>query len=302
MGILDVLESLGYEFEGRGNYRRCVQFDSLVINISKDLFYWNSKNFGGNTYNFLITIENKSSKEAMQILNGFGMVEEKPRQVENKVLRFPTKHEIEYFTKRANYYHRSLLQDENKIEYWHKQGINEYSIKKFQLGWAYECPVVRDIDSFTIPYLRGSDIIDIKHRLNINSKDKYRHEKSGVDNYLFNINGLYREDGLNWPGDAILLEGEKKAIVFNQHGFRTASIGGANAWKDDFLKDFHDAKIDYIYVMLDPGMEEQAERLASRIKAQGKNSKAVFLPDKPDDFIIKGNTANDVLGFVYGGV
>ena len=301
MGILNVLESLGYEFDGSGTYRRCKQYDSLVLNIDKDSFYWNSKNMGGYAYKFLTEVEHKSKREAMQILSGFGMVEEKPRQVEPKVLRLPTQAEIEYFTRRANYYHRSLLQDKDKIEYWYKQGINETSIQLFNLGWAYECPVVRDIDSFTIPYLRGRDIIDIKHRLNINGGDKYRKEVKGFDNYLFNVNGLYREDGLNWPGDAILLEGEKKAIVFNQHGFRAASIPGANGWHDDFLKEFSNAKIDYIYVMLDPGMEEQAERLASRIKSFGKRSKAVFLPDKPDDFIIAGHTANDVLDFVYGG-
>lgn len=300
MGILDVLESCGYSFEGTGNYRKCKQYDSLVVNIQKDLFFWNSKNRGGNAYKFLTEIEGKSKREALNILNGFGMADFTPKPVQTHIPRFPTKYEIEYFTRRAKYYHTALMNDKDKAEYWFKNGINEHSIHMFKLGWAYECPTSYNIDSYTIPYIKGSEIINIKHRLNINGGDKYRVELKGFDNYLFNVNGLYRQDGINWPGDAILLEGEKKAIVFHQHGFRTASIPGANGWRDDFLKEFVDAKIDYIYVMLDPGMEEQAERLANQIKNKGLKSKAVFLPDKPDDFIIKGATNKDVLNYVYG--
>ena len=297
-GIVDVLGNFGYTFNGTGRYLRCNEFDSLVVNVDNDLYYWNSKNKGGNVYQFLTDIEGKSPKEAMGLLDNnltYSTTKKKPK----RNITLPDKTRIEYLTQRANYYHRLLMEDDEKIEYWLGQGINTYSIKLFNLGWAYECPVVPYIDSFTIPYIRGSDIINIRHRLNVSNKDKYRPEMSGLNNYLFNVNGLYRQDGISWPGDAILLEGEKKAIVFNQYGFRAASIPGANTWRDDFINHFDKANIDFIYVLLDPGMEEQAEKLAYKIKKYGKQSKAIFLPEKPDDFLNNGNSVKDVMYFMY---
>lgn len=220
----------------------------------------------------------------------------KPKQ--NKVT-LPTITQIKYLARRAEYYHKSLIKDEDKVEYWFNEGISHYSIKLFKLGWAYECPLTPYIDSYTIPYIKGKDIVNIRHRLNVSGGDKYRPEVTGLSNYLFNVNGLYRQDGINWPGDAILLEGEKKAIVFHQQGFRAVSIPGVNSWRKDMLKFFHKAGIDTIYVMLDPGMEEKAERLSFNIKKQGKKSKPVFLPQKPDDFLNNGHTNKDIVSLMY---
>lgn len=292
--IQSVLESLGYQFVGSGAYKRCKQYNSLVINTDSDLFYWNSKNIGGNIYQFLTKIEMMSKSDALNYLHDFTQI--KPYKIpQPKQLHFPSKQQIEYLAKRANYYYSSLIKDKSHIEYWYKQGINEFSIHKFKLGWAYECPIVPNYDSFTIPYLKGKDIINIRHRLNVNSGDKYRPEIPGISNYLFNVNGLYRDDCISWPGDAVLLEGEKKAMVFDQHGFRATSIPGANAWDNSFLKEFNNAGIDFIYVLLDPGMEEQSEKIAKMIRNNGKHAKAIFLPDKPDDFLNAGYTAKDVL-------
>lgn len=297
--ILSVLESLGYKFEGNGAYRRCTQHDSLVINVDKDLFYWNKLGIGGNAYQFLTRVEDMSTSSAMKYLNDLtGNYQPRlfPKQ-ENELI-LPTKDQVEYLAKRTFFYHKNLLDDKDHIEYWYKQGINEFSIHKFKLGWAYECPVVPHQDSFTIPYIRGTDIINIRHRLNNNTKDKYRPEMAGLSNYLFNVNGLYRQDGINWPGDAILIEGEKKAIVFHQHGFRVAAIPGANAWRTKFVEEFNKAGIDCIYVLLDPGMEQQAEKIAKSIQMFGKKAKPIFLPDKPDDMILSGIKAGEILDYL----
>ncbi len=293
--VLSLLQNIGYNFEGNGTYRRCKQHDSLVVNTDKDYFYWNSKGKGGDALTFLLEIENLSYKEAMSVLSNYDYRKQNISYSTETKITLPSEYQINYLQQRAGFYHKSLLRDENKRTYWYKQGINNYSIHTFKLGWAYECPVTPYIDSYTIPYIKGSDIINIRHRLNINGSDKYRPEMSGLSNYLYNVNGLYRQDGLNWPGDAILLEGEKKAIVFHQHGFRAVSIPGANAWKAEFIKEFHDAGINYIYVMLDPGMEEQANRISDFLNRMGKKSKPIFLPEKPDDMLNNGTTAREIL-------
>lgn len=298
--ILHVLESLGYRFDScSGAYRRCIQHDSLVINTNKDLFYWNKLGIGGNSYQFLTKVESMDSGSAMKYLETLtGNYQPRLFPKQESEIIFPTKDQVEYLAKRANFYYKNLLNDKDHIEYWYKQGINEFSIHRFRLGWAYECPVVPHQDSFTIPYIRGTDIINIRHRLNVTNNNKYRPEMPGLSNYLFNINGLYRQDSINWPGDAILIEGEKKAIVFHQNGFRVAAIPGANAWRTKFIEEFTKANINYVYVLLDPGMEQQAEKIVKSIQTFGKMAKPVYLPDKPDDMINNGVKPKEILDYL----
>ncbi len=295
--ILQLLEHFGYRFNGTGVYRRCIQNDSLVVNVEKDVFYWNSRNVGGNALTFLTKIEGYEFRHACKFMEHLtGIPYKKPHQYSNnsKPLTFPTNEQIAYLTRRTEFYQSNLNSD--NIDYWYKSGMTQETIKQFKLGKAPECPTAYNVDSYTIPYIRNKNIINIKHRLNTTGGDKYRPELSGLNNYLFNSDGLKRQEGLLWPGDAILLEGEKKAIVYHQAGFRTASISGANAWKDQFFVDFKDARIDTVYVMLDPGMEKKSDELVYRFNRAGIKSKSVFLPRKPDDILIYGEaTPKDII-------
>jgi len=295
--IIQLLEYMGYRFEGSGAYRRCVQHDSLVINVEKDLFFWNSMGVGGNAIQFLTKINKmnyRQAKEFLENITGESYVI-KPKPYLEKKIVLPDWNKIKYLTKRANYYHNNLLNDPNSIEFWKSQGIDENSVNEFKLGRAHECPTAYNIDSYTIPYHKDGNIIDITHRLNTTSKNKYRHELKGYSTYLFNSDRLKADNRIMWPGDSLLIEGEKKAIVLHQNGFRVASISGANAWKDGFIKEFDKSNIDTIYVALDPGMEEISEKLSHKIRKLGKKAKSIFLPDKPDDMIINGITPSEML-------
>ena len=294
--VLNLLENIGYRFTGTGAYKRCIQHDSLIVNINKDVFYWNRLGIGGNAYQFLTNVEKLSPRDALKQLESLGLnsfTEVKRFEDKEQSYIIPDNNKIKYLSYRAKKYHESLLEGDK--EYWYSQGINDSRIEKFNLGWTDSCPVVPYMDSYTIPYYLGEKVINIRHRLNTNSADKYRPEMSGLGNYMFNVNSLYEDSKLNWPGDAVVIEGEKKAIVFDQEGFRVVGIPGANAWKNHFLAEFKKAGIDYIYVLLDPGMEEQSEKIVYNIKSNGIKSKSIFLEEKSDDLINNGSTGKDLI-------
>ena len=60
---------MGFEFKKVGKYYRCRQHDSLVICPDRQGFSWNSRNISGSdAIDFLRNVENKSFREAMEII------------------------------------------------------------------------------------------------------------------------------------------------------------------------------------------------------------------------------------------
>ena len=68
--IIDFLgKYMGFEFKKVGKYYRCRQHDSLVVCPDRKGFSWNSRNISGSdAIDFLRNVENKSFREAMEII------------------------------------------------------------------------------------------------------------------------------------------------------------------------------------------------------------------------------------------
>lgn len=198
-------------------------------------------------------------------------------------------------TSRAEYYHSHV--DKGR-EYWHSQGINDESIDLFRLGYANRCPTAGFTDSYSIPYLYRGQVINLRHRLIDESKGRYRPEFAGLGSSLFNIDSLSRSDGRMESDEAVLVEGEKKAIVLHQVGFRVAGIAGQNAWKPEFIHYFIEAGIERVYVALDPGATE-AGKAAADLRRAGLAAVIVSLPDKPDDLIVAGKDPAELLAELH---
>lgn len=78
MDLLSYLESRGYQLIYNRHEVRLKEHDSCVISNNK--WKWFSQNKGGGTLDFLVTYENRSFKEAMQILLGEKAQDIKPKQ------------------------------------------------------------------------------------------------------------------------------------------------------------------------------------------------------------------------------
>lgn len=66
--IVNVAENLGMELIRKGNIYIWKEHDSFVFDTRKNIFYWNSQGFGGNTIKLVELIKQCSFKEAISFL------------------------------------------------------------------------------------------------------------------------------------------------------------------------------------------------------------------------------------------
>jgi hypothetical protein len=199
--------------------------------------------------------------------------------------------------KTAELYHQQL---DNARSYWRSQGLLDWTMNRFKLGFSLRCPTYRESSSYTIPNFRDDKLLSIRHRLaSPNGSGKYRPEFAGLPNQLFlPPEGLFpvQEDAggdfiiaLNKPGEALFVEGEVKVMYLSQTGYTVAGIPGAESWQAEWLESFE--QIYKIYICLDPMSWGDQQRIVSGIAPDfvgaGKQVVVVDLPHKPDDFFVK---------------
>ena len=67
MRLEDVI-SEDYTLRGRGRYLKSVEHDSLVIDVRKQIFYWNSKEIVGDVYAYLTRVRGYTSESAQEYI------------------------------------------------------------------------------------------------------------------------------------------------------------------------------------------------------------------------------------------
>jgi DNA primase len=174
-------------------------------------------------------------------------------------------------------------------EWWYAKGVNDQSIGQFWLGYCVRCPTDEaGRPSYTIPITYKERLLNIRHRLvgaaSEASGDKYRPQIAGLGAAMFNADILLQ------PAEYVLLvEGEIKAIVLTQLGYRAVGIPGASSFKEAWGRCFWNQRT--VYIALDPGAETQGERIADLL---GNKARIVRSPCKPDDFFVQyGGTKQD---------
>jgi len=91
-------------------------------------------------------------------------------------------------------------------------------------------------------------------------------------------------DLYDMPDEVHIVEGSKKAMVcrvYMGHPLFMVGVPSCNSWAGIVEK----VEGRRIWIMLDPGAEAWALRMAQAI---GKNARIITLPDKPDDLVLKG--------------
>ena len=176
----------------------------------------------------------------------------------------------------AERYHRQM----SDRGYWYRQGLNDETIDKYQLGYSEICPTYPGSASWTIPIKYQNRLYNIRHRLvSPNGCGKYRPEMAGLPNALFDADVLANPD---WQ--VIIVEGEVKAMMLTQCGFCAVGVPGASSFKSKWLKLFPAGVT--VYIAFDPGAEEQAIKTGALFGAAGFDTRVCHLPAKPDDMLV----------------
>jgi len=180
--------------------------------------------------------------------------------------------------------------------YWHTQGLTDATIDKRLLGWSPACPTYQESPSWTIPIYYQNRLFNIRHRLERpNGSGKYRPEMPGLPSAMFNADAISSD----WM--LVIVEGEVKTMVLEQHNFTAVGIPGANGFKNKWLHLF-EGYAGPVYVVLDPGAEECGEAITRKLRDAKIKAKQVLLPVKPDDFfVIYGGTEKDFFQFLMMG-
>jgi DNA primase len=184
-------------------------------------------------------------------------------------------------------YHNALTDETRQL--WHAEGIYDKAIETFTLGFARQCPTFRQSASLTIPVLdEKSRLANIRHRLLEPKFGKYRPHRAGLGLTLFNANQLAQ----NPQERVVVLEGEKKAIVFCQFDFPAVGIMGKSAWDDTWYSLFD--KQQRIVIALDPDAKAKAWQIGRGFRRRGyQNVRVAAFPVKPDDAFIKYYATRD---------
>ena len=98
------------------------------------------------------------------------------------------------------------------------------------------------------------------------------------------IVNLFNRDSLRVP-QCIIIEGEKKTMTFEDHGFAACGVYGSGGTAE--LVSISKKIPLNVIVALDPDVEEQAWKLCSQLAESGAKVSLASFPLKPDDFIVR---------------
>lgn len=163
-------------------------------------------------------------------------------------------------------------------------GLDRDTIKSRMIGYAPTCPTFSKSDSLTIPWFVKGQVIEIRHRLlqPEEGKGKYRTQRSGPFNGLYNLDSLRSET--DW---IILTEGEFKVMVIEQHGLSAIGLPGITCFQAEWADLFKHLR--QVFIVFDPGRAEMewAGKTAGMIAQAGVKVRVAEMPDKVDDLLVK---------------
>ena len=230
------------------------------------------------------TLEERLSQVEIELIQQRAEISRVKREQEKQALQIKAIETMLNCTAHITY-HESLP-DEAR-DYWHSQGINDESIKRWKLGYTQHIPLWQSRAGYTIPIINNGKLRNIRYRATDDKKPKYLPHCKYLPLTLFNADRLIK------PKDrtmVIIGEGEKKAIAAEQYGFPTTSVLGTNAFDDEWIRWFMQFKT--VYVCWDLDALDKAAEFAKKF---GRKNRVVELPNpgKLDDCFNQGLSARD---------
>jgi hypothetical protein len=136
MNSIEEVVGKDFAFRGHGRYLKAVEHDSLVLDLEKQIFYWNSKGIVGNAFDWLTKVKGMSPADAKNYLGDFtptlytAMPDEGPICINEGL--------IEIFFELGKQYR----------DYWRdERGFTDSTIDMFKLGYTgkwYVVPIFVD--------------------------------------------------------------------------------------------------------------------------------------------------------------
>jgi len=206
------------------NYMCGIDHDSLVIDLRKNRFYWNSLGISGNALDWLTRIRGLSYRDSLVELQ--------------KCSGLPFTRVLEKIDKPTPIYGKLLdtfftLGEYNR-QYWYHRKFSDETIDHFKLGFTGK--------AFVIPIIVDDKLVNFQCRIGCKEHKRVFNWVSGRSPDLFNCDGITGKV-------AILTEGAIDAISLYQVGIDAVSGNSINYWNTEWNK--YITKLNMIYVIYD---------------------------------------------------
>ena len=135
---LDVVDVISHFLEMKksgANFKACCPFHgentpSFVVSPAKQIYHCFGCGAGGDAIKFVMEYEKLSYPEAIEKLASMYNVH---LEYENSTQK---RQDVKILEEVNNYYQRLLVSNETCKEYLHQRGVSEYSVEKFEIGYA----------------------------------------------------------------------------------------------------------------------------------------------------------------------
>lgn len=216
MGPLENVVSQDYPLKGRGRYLRAIQHDSLVVDIQKQIWYWNSKGIAGDMFDWLYKVRKYTKQQAKEYVDKIDPLLSLTRGFEKKETVFVNDSLVEAFFNLGKG-HR---------DYWYGRGYTDSTIDLFQLGYSG--------DWYVIPIFMDGRFRNFQCRT---PDKKMKHWYKGVGPLPFNMDYVKNKEWF------VLTEGPVDAIMLMQHGIPAMSTNtGAGYFERPWIGKFKNLK------------------------------------------------------------
>lgn len=273
MNSIEEVVGKDFAFRGRGRYLKAIEHDSLVLDIEKQLFYWNSRGLCGNAFDWLTKIKGMSPTEARKYLGDFipllytAVPEEGPVYVNDGL--------VEVFFELGKQYR----------DYWRNdRGFTDSTIDMFKLGYTGKWHV--------IPIFVNGKFRNFQCRTpDKKVKSWYR----GQGPLPFNLDYCKKQEF------CFITEGPVDAIACMQMGIPAmSSNAGAEYFNNEWALRLY--KVPVVYILFD---NDKAGRLGALkiAKILGNKAKIFCFDDfdekfDPNDYLKLGGTGTELLKLV----
>ena len=245
---MDLKELISQDFTitGHGRWLRTLEHDSLVIDVERQIFFWNSRGISGDAYGWLTRVKNISPLEAKRAITT------KETVVFGKISTEDKKDDVVVHKDLVEIFYNN---GKNNREYWsHIRGYTDETIDRFRLGFTGKW--------YTIPIYVDGSFRNFQCRRE--APKRVRPWYKGVGALPFNFSSL---EFTRW---VVLTEGPVDAIMLRQHDIPAVSqTGGAGCWKPEWTPYFKD--IEQVYIVYD---NDEAGYEGARRTAQAFGTKA----------------------------
>lgn len=235
MARLEDIISKDYTLRGSGNYLRALEHDSLVIDVNKQIWYWNSKGIAGDMFDWLIKVKGYSKARARDVVGKHDPLLVLTRGMEKKEAVSVNENLVDAFFNLGKYYR----------EFWYSRGYLDSTIDLFKLGYSG--------DWYTIPIFVDGKFRNFQCRT---PDKKMKHWYRGVGPLPFNIDYVAGKEFF------VLTEGPVDAIMLMQYGIPAMSTNtGAGYFERGWMGKFRNLKEVWIVHDNDDAGRKGAKRI-----------------------------------------